>query len=371
MIYFDNAATGGVKPENVVGAAAAAMRACANPGRSGHALSLACAERVQKVRGMLCEFFGAPSSDRVVFTKNCTEALNIALLGCIKEGDKVVTTVAEHNSVLRPLKHLESSGVAVRYAPLTRGGGIDIRTLSDMAQGACAVVVTLASNVTGAAPDIAAVRRAIPADALLICDGAQACGHQKIDISALGIDALAVAGHKGMMGIQGSGALIMSARCHPRPLMFGGTGSASYDLDMPDFYPDRLEAGTLSYPAIVSLGEGVLWLSTRLYENRDYLVYLTDKLLRGLEEIPFITLYSRTNPFGIVAFDVRGMPSEEVAERLSREHGICVRGGLHCAPLMHGALGTSGLVRASLSPFNTAGEVEYFLKAVRGLHACA
>ena len=153
--------------------------------------------------------------------------------------------------------------------------------------------------------------------------------------------------------------------------MFGGTGSASYDLDMPDFYPDRLEAGTLSYPAIVSLGEGVLWLSTRLYENRDYLVYLTDKLLHGLEEIPFITLYSRTNPFGIVAFDVRGMPSEEVAERLSREHGICVRGGLHCAPLMHGALGTSGLVRASLSPFNTAGEVEYFLKAVRGLHACA
>ena len=240
MIYFDNAATGGVKPENVVGAAAAAMRACANPGRSGHALSLACAARVQKVRGMLCEFFGAPSADRVIFTKNCTEALNIALLGCIKEGDKVVTTVAEHNSVLRPLKHLEGLGVVVRYAPLTRSGDIDIRTLSAMAQGACAVVVTLASNVTGAAPDIAAVRRAIPADALLICDGAQACGHQKIDISALGIDALAVAGHKGMMGIQGSGALIMSARCHPRPLMFGGTGSASYDLDMPDFYPDRL-----------------------------------------------------------------------------------------------------------------------------------
>ena len=162
MIYFDNAATGGVKPENVVGAAAAAMRACANPGRSGHALSLACAERVQKVRGMLCEFFGAPSADRVIFTKNCTEALNIALLGCIKEGDKVVTTVAEHNSVLRPLKHLEGSGAVVRYAPLTRSGDIDIRALSAMAQGACAVVVTLASNVTGAAPDIAAVRRAIP-----------------------------------------------------------------------------------------------------------------------------------------------------------------------------------------------------------------
>lgn len=371
MIYFDNAATGGFKPDCVTGAAYAALRNCANPGRSGHRRSLACAERVYACRKAIASFFGAPSPDRVAFTKNCTEALNIAILGGVGSGGKIVSTVAEHNSVLRPLQYLEDMGTNVELAPLTADGRIDCARLISMAQDAKAVIVTLASNVTGTSPDIAKIKANIPQDCLLICDGAQACGHQKIDISALGIDALAVAGHKGMMGIQGSGALIMSARCHPRPIMFGGTGSASYDLDMPDFYPDRLEAGTLSYPAIVSLGEGVLWLSTRLYENRDYLVYLTDKLLRGLEEIPFITLYSRTNPFGIVAFDVRGMPSEEVAERLSREHGICVRGGLHCAPLMHGALGTSGLVRASLSPFNTAGEVEYFLKAVRGLHACA
>ena len=364
MIYFDNAATGGYKPESVIAAAAAAMRACANAGRSSHALSLACAERVQAVRTILQDFFGAPNAEKVIFTKNCTEALNIALLGTLRPGDKVVTTVAEHNSVLRPLKYLENSGVTVRYAPLDRSGNVDLKQFAALSADASAAVVTLASNVTGVAPDIYAIKRSIPAQTMLICDGAQACGHERIDLTALGIDALAVAGHKGMLAMQGSGALIMSERFSPRPVMFGGTGSVSYDLSMPDFYPDRLEAGTLSYPAIISLGEGALYLKTRLYENRDRLVYLTDLLINGLSELPSVTVYSRTNPFGIIAFDVSGRPSESVAEELSQTYGICVRAGLHCAPLMHGALGTSGLVRASLSPFNTRGEVEYFLKVM-------
>ena len=362
MIYFDNAATCGSRPESVISAAAAAMRAGANPGRSGHALSLACAERVWAVRKTLQSFFGAPSAERVIFTKNCTEALNIALLGSLRPGDIAVTTVAEHNSVLRPLKFLEERGVAVRYAPLDKFGNINISALAEMSKGATAVIITLASNVTGAAPDIYAVKRAIPESAMLICDGAQACGHVAIDIAAAGIDALAVAGHKGMLAVQGIGALIMSGRFNPYPLTFGGTGSESYSRYMPDFYPDRLEAGTLNYPAIISLGEGALYLATRLYENRDYLVYLTDMLLDGLSRMPFVRLYSRTNPFGIVAFDVEGQPAEAVAGRLSRDYSVCVRAGLHCAPLMHDALGTSGLVRVSLSPFNTAGEAEYFLK---------
>ena len=146
--------------------------------------------------------------------------------------------------------------------------------------------------------------------------------------------------------------------------MFGGTGSASYSLDMPAFYPDMLEAGTLNYPAIVALGEGVLYLKPRLYEHIDYMVYLTEMVITGLAENANVKVYSRANPFGIVAFDVEGLPSEEVAARLSSEYSVCVRAGLHCAPLMHGALGSSGLVRASLSPFNTKGEALYFLKAV-------
>jgi selenocysteine lyase/cysteine desulfurase len=228
-------------------------------------------------------------------------------------------------------------------------------------------VVTLASNVTGCAPDIARLRSAIPSNVLLICDGAQACGHIKINMKESGIDALAVAGHKGMLGIQGSGALLFSDRINPDPITFGGTGSESNNLHMPNFYPDRLESGTLSYPAIVSLGEGALYLKSHMYENRDRLVYLTNILLNGLTKIGGVTLYSKTNPFGIVAFNIDNMQSEIAAYKLSEEYSICVRGGLHCAPLMHKALGTEGLIRASLSAFNTQPEVDFFLRAVKTL----
>ena len=368
MIYFDNAATGGFKPDGVISATAAALKLSANPGRSGHKLSLACAERVYAVRRLLAEFFNAPSPDRVAFTKNCTEALNIALLGTLSKGDKVVTTVAEHNSVLRPLHHLEKQGVSVYYAPLTPHGEVDVSALTAAArEGAKAVVVTLASNVTGTAPDITRIRSEIPHETLLICDGAQACGHQKVDISALGIDALAVAGHKGMLGIQGSGALIFSKRFNPNPVTFGGTGSESFNAEMPQFYPDRLESGTLSYPAIVSLGEGALYLQRHMYENRDRVLYLTDLMLNGLNNIEGVALYSKPNHFGIVAFSLQSLQSEMAAYRLSEEYSICVRGGLHCAPLMHEALSSDGLVRASLSAYNNEREVHYFLRAVEKL----
>ena len=346
MIYFDNAATGSFKPDGVISAATAALNNCANPGRSGHKASLACAERVYAVRALLKEFFGAPSADRVIFTKNCTEALNIAIFGALSAGDKVVSTVAEHNSVLRPLNFLEKSGVEVRLAPLTAHSDIDVEKLINLSKGAKAVIVTLASNVTGTSPDVARIRSAIPADTLLICDGAQACGHEEIDMTKSGIDALAVAGHKGMLGIQGSGALLFSERFNPAPLTFGGTGSESINLDMPDFYPDRLESGTLSYPAIVSLGEGALYLKNHLYENRDRTLYLTDLILNGLSVIEGVRLYSKPNPFGIAAFAFNNMQSELAAYRLSEEYSICVRGGLHCAPLMHRALGTDGLEAA-------------------------
>lgn len=366
MIYFDNAATGGFKPESVLNAAYAATKCPANPGRSGHRLSVACAERVYAVRKALASFFGAPSPDRVVFTKNCTEALNIALLGGGFSG-KIVSTVAEHNSVLRPLQYLEDRGARIDLAPLAPDGGIDCDRLAEMAQDACAVVVTLASNVTGAVTDIARIRAAIPKDCLLICDGAQACGHFPIDMAKSGIDALCVAGHKGMLGVQGSGALLFSSRFNPSPVLFGGTGSASFNLHMPDFYPDRLESGTLNYPAIASLGEGVLYLKSRIHEMRDRTIYLTDMLINGLHSIDGVKVYSKSNDCGIVAFQFPNMQSEEGAFRLSEEYSVCVRGGLHCAPLMHEALGTEGLVRASVTSFNSKGEVDYFLSAVRKL----
>ncbi len=371
MIYFDNAATGGYKPDEVLSAVSAALKLSVNPGRSGHRLSVACSERVFACRRALMEFFGGYSCDRTIFTKNCTEALNIALLGTLRPGDKVVTTFAEHNSVLRPLQYLEDNGVEVTLAPLAPSGEVNIAALASMVHADTrAVVITLASNVTGACPDIARLRSAIPPRVLLVCDGAQACGHIAINMRACGIDALAVAGHKGMYGIQGSGALLFSDRLDPRPLLYGGTGSYSRSLAMPDFYPDRLESGTLNYPAIVSLAAGVLYLKSHFNEERDKLFHLCSMVHSMLAEIPFVRLYSRPNYVGIAAFAVEGQDSEQAARRLSDEFSVCVRGGLHCAPLMHEALGTSsgGLVRASLSPFNTEREADLFAKAVAALN---
>lgn len=364
MLYFDNAATGGFKPDNVISAVVSALKCCANPGRSGHKLSVACLERVYACRKLLSEFFGGYGYERVVFTKNCTEALNIAILGTINSGDEVVTTVAEHNSVLRPLEFLKGRGVTVKYAPLNNKNEIDVPALTGMVtEKTKAVIITLASNVTGTAPDIAEVSRSIPESCLLICDGAQACGHIKIDMQKNGIDALAVAGHKGMLGIQGSGALIFSERFNPNPVTFGGTGSESHNLAMPDFYPDRLESGTLSYPSIISLAEGALYLSENLEKDAEKTFKMTAYICEKLSGMNGIKLYSRPNPFGVIAIGFKNLQSELAAHTLS-EMGICVRGGLHCAPLMHEALKSDGLVRVSLSAFNTQNECEQLVSAI-------
>ena len=318
-------------------------------------------------RKLICDFLGGYSYERTVFTKNCTEALNIALLGVLKEGDEVVTTVAEHNSVLRPIEHLKVRGVKVKYAPL-KDGQIDTDEILNLVTPSTrAVVVTLASNVTGAAPDIKGIKAKLPQDTLLICDGAQACGHVSVNMDECGIDILATAGHKGLLGIQGASALLFSERVNPEPVLFGGTGSESYKLDMPDFYPDRLESGTLSYPAIVSLGEGVMYLREHLDSHIKKVTAMTGYLVGELSKVSGVKLYSEANPYGIVAFDLSSMQSEMAAFRLSDEYSICVRGGLHCAPLMHKALGSEGLIRASVSAFNTESECERFVSAVKKL----
>jgi len=313
--------------------------------------------------------FGGYSPERVVFTKNCTEALNTAILGLIKDGDDVVTTCAEHNSVLRPLNKLALEGkVNCRIAPLDGAGEVTAENILPLiTKNTRAVIVTLCSNVTGAITDIKKLRAALPSDVLLICDGAQACGHIPIDMRDSGIDALAVAGHKGMCAIQGAGALIFSERCDIAPLTFGGTGSESLSLAQPDFYPDRLESGTLCFPAIASLFEGALYLKENFERDKKKLLEMCNYLHAEIKKINGFKLYSKPNPCGIVAFAHNEKQSEEVAQELSDKFSICVRGGLHCAPLMHKALGTddSGLVRASLSAFNRHDECERFVHALR------
>ncbi len=370
MRYFDNAATGGRKPDAVLTAVTAACKVCANPGRSGHKLSLACAKLVQDCRNALNDFFDGYGFDRVVFTKNCTEALNIALFGTLRTGDHVVTTSMEHNSVLRPLEALKKRGV-VTYdvCPLDHAGNITPDGVARLVKpNTRLVAVTAAANVNGAIPDLKKIRAALPENVLLLCDGAQGCGHLPLAMQKTGIDFLSVAGHKGMMGIQGSGALLFSSRVEPTPLLYGGTGTTSFSLDMPDFYPDGLEAGTLSFPALVSLLEGVRYLALRQKEIADTLTDYTQYFLRGLAKIEGYAPYSQPNPCGIVAFS-GSLPSERIADILSTKYDIAVRGGLHCAPLMHEALGTAdgGLVRASFSHFNSVKEIDALLLALRDI----
>ena len=372
MIYLDNAATGGEKPAAVQSAVLAAMQACANPGRSGHARSVACAQRVLACRRLLSDLFGGFGAERTVFTKNCTEALNLAITGGPRAGAHVVTTCLDHHSVLRPLEHARRTrGITYSVAPLTDGHLCPETVAALVTPATRMCCVTAASNVTGEAPDLAALRALLPAHVLLVADGAQAAGHLSVDMQTTGIDALALAGHKGLFAIQGAGALLLSARFTPEPVLFGGTGSESHSLEMPAFLPDRLESGTLSYPAVCSLAEGALLVGARRETFAKRQRATTSFFLEGLARLDGWKAYSLPNACGIAAFAHARIPSEEAANRLSEEHKIAVRGGLHCAPLAHKALGTfpAGLVRASFSPFQGEKEAAALLRALAALTA--
>ena len=376
MYYFDNAATGGRKPDPVLTVIHSAVKVCANPTRSGHKLALSCANTVQNCRNALNDYFNGHGFDRVVFTKNCTEALNIALLGVLKKGDHVITTAMEHNSVLRPLEFLRKNGV-ITYDVCPLRGDAENGNANVYAEDICSfiqpntrlVAVTAASNVTGAIPDIATVRALLPKHILLLCDGAQGGGHLDINMQKLGIDILCLAGHKGLHAMQGSGALLFSERAEPSPLLFGGTGSISMALDMPDFYPDALEAGTLSYPAIASLLEGVRYLNAHGKRIQSRLLMLSAYFLNGLRDLGVYKIYSKANSCGIVSFAHPQITSEQLASALSIKYDIALRGGLHCAPLMHEGLGTldDGLARVSFSHFNSEREIDVLLQALKEL----
>ena len=373
MIYFDNAATGGRKPDRVQAAVKGAIALCANVGRSGHKLSVSCAETVQKCRSLLSETFDGYGADRVIFTKNCTESLNIALLGLLKKGDHVVTTCLEHNSVLRPLEFLKRTGlITYDVCPLLNGEITPSQILRLVKPNTKLVALTCASNVTGKEVPVYEIRKVLPEKILLVCDGAQGGGHLPISMKKWKIDVLALAGHKGLFAIQGSGALLLSERCNPAPLTHGGTGSMSLSLQTPDFYPDALESGTLSYPAICSLYEGVQYLRANEREINEKTYYLTKYFLAQLDKRAY-KAYSSPNPCGIVAFSHLEIQSETISQILSDVFDIAVRGGIHCAPLAHKVLKTteSGLVRVSFSHENTRAEIDELLLALEKIHTAS
>lgn len=373
MIYFDNAATGGFKPRAVIDAADTVNRyLLANPGRSGHRLSITGAKSVLDTRTLIAELFGA-SADRVIFTKNCTEALNFAILGSVKEGGHVITTVYEHNSVLRPLFALEKRGIISLDIVFPKEGESIVSGIKEKINDKTYMIaVTAASNVTGEVLPIQQIGNlANDFSLLFLVDGAQAGGHIPIDIKKQNISFLALAGHKGLYGPMGSGALIINDDNDLEPIIFGGTGSESFSPDQPNLYPDKLESGTLNLPAIVALGEGVRYVKNNLLGFSKHLVSATATLIDGLKKVPKITCFSSPNPVGIVSFTHQTLPSTELADVLDKDYDVAVRGGFHCAPLIHKHLNTQevGMVRASLSPQNSSREIAYLINAVAKISA--
>ncbi|MCQ2398950.1 MAG: aminotransferase class V-fold PLP-dependent enzyme [Clostridia bacterium] len=373
MIYLDNAATGGFKIPSVTETATTVTKfLLANPGRSGHRLSVRGEEIVYSARKSVAKLFGVPTPNNVVFTANCTHALNLGILGTVKKGDHVVTTVFDHNSVLRPLFTLEKKGViSLTVVKKSLNGGFLPEIQRAINDKTSLVVMTGASNVTGEVSDFTAVGNYLKTlgdkKPLFMLDGAQAAGHIPIDIKSVNADLIALPAHKGIGGIQGCGALCIADGVEVEPTFAGGTGTESFSLLQPRCYPERLECGTLNLPAISAFKEAADFTRENVEKNGRLLFKRTEYLISRLGGIENVTVYSKPNPCGIVAFNVGGFDSEEIARRLNDDFDVAVRGGYHCAPLMHDYLKTKdrGAVRASASPFNTANELDGFLLAVK------
>ena len=377
MIYLDAAATSYQKPPEVYARAGAAMASlCANPGRSGHRPALEAGRAVYAVREPAAAFFGVSDPDRVVFTSNATDGLNLAIQGMARPGGHIVVTSMEHNSVLRPVKALEARGVShtvVWGDPVTgavTAGQIEAALRSETVL----VVCTHAANTTGTLMPIRAIaqvcrRRGIP----FLVDASQSAGTYAIPMEEWGIDLLACPGHKGLLGLRGTGLLCLGPGTAPAPLKQGGTGSFSMELDQPAALPDRYESGTLNTVGIASLGAGLAWLTAQGPEHvRRREEALCAQLLDGLADIGGIRVYGPRDAAqraAVVLLDVTGMDCSEAAFRLDRDYGICVRSGLHCAPLAHQTVGSgpAGAVRLSLGPFNTADEIGRTLEALSEL----
>ncbi|MBR2337305.1 MAG: aminotransferase class V-fold PLP-dependent enzyme [Clostridia bacterium] len=374
MIYFDNAATGGFKPFKSVDAGFNAMKNLnANAGRSGHKLSLYASEIVYDTRRALAKFFGA-SPERIVFTSNCTEALNVAIFGTYQRGCHAITTVTEHNSVLRPLYELKRRGeISLSVIPPSAGGVTAEDVEKHLTPSTKLVVINAVSNVTGVENDVTGIGRLLSnKDITYVVDGAQMAGHSEINVDNQLIDALCVAGHKGLLSSQGVGVLILGKSASVRPLVFGGTGSDSFSDDMPEFLPERLEAGTLNLPAICSLKAGLEYIDGNVNYVSSQLFSLSENLIVRLSRLPFIKLYSIPNKYGIVSFTHTDYPSQELSQILSDKYDIAVRGGFHCAPLMHKFLKTDklGTVRVSFAPQNTRREISSLISALKDISLC-
>jgi cysteine desulfurase family protein len=377
-IYLDNAATSWPKPEAVYRAVDRYQRELGAPaGRSAYAEAAEVGQAVDAARQGVAQLIGAKDARHLVFAFNGSDALNMALHGVLRPGDHVVTTVVEHNSVLRPLRDLEDRGlISVARVTCDAQGVVDAAAIrASLRPGTRLIALTHASNVTGAlqpAADVAEIAR--QHGALVLLDAAQSLGHLPLSVADLPVDLLAAPGHKGLLGPLGTGILYVrpGVEEHLASLRQGGTGSRSEEDRQPEELPDKYESGNLNAPGILGLGAAVDWLhQCGLEAVRRHERELCGRLIEGLRDIAGIQLYGPCDPsrqVGVVSLTVPNLDPQETAAALDAACRIQVRSGLHCAPLMHRALGTlsaGGTVRLSLGPFNTSDEIDAAVVAVK------
>ena len=419
MIYLDNGATSFPKPPGMAETMARCMKTyCGNPGRSGHYMSMKTGEEVYRARKIVAGLFHIKRPERLIFTMNTTGALNAGIKGVLCRGDHAVTTAMEHNSVLRPLKALEQGEITHTIVNCKECGTVEVKNiLGAIKQNTRLVICTHASNVTGTLQPIAELGAAIKEmncsrrpeqQILFLVDGAQSAGCVPIDVEKMCIDMLAIPGHKGLLGPLGTGALYVREGVDIYPVTEGGTGTASKERVQPLEFPEGFEAGTVNAPGIIGLGYSAAWVQRVGVENiQRHEEALVAPLHEALMNMDFVKVYgpdhfSETAPeaegeetassfseksavqkectralkTAVVTFnavDKDGkvhMSCEEVADRLSGEYGIAVRGGFHCAGLAHKTIGTwdTGAVRMSAGPFNTKKQIKIAIDAV--YHIC-
>ena len=388
MIYLDSAATSFYRPPCVAQAVAEAISSMGNCSRGAYKEALTGARVIYETRALLAEMLHGDGSEQVAFTANSTESLNIAIKGLIRPGDRVVTTVLEHNSVLRPLYEMEKLGAELvivgcekaeenadeeEKKRVKRLGKLDYRALqAAITPGTRAVVMTHASNLTGNCTDLAKIGEwCKKAGALFIVDASQTAGHFPVNMQESHIDVLCFTGHKGLMGSQGTGGLCVRKGLDIKPLLSGGSGILTFEKKHPSVMPTALEAGTLNGHGIAGLRAALLYIKEEgidTIRNREH--KLMKLFYEQVKEIPDIRIYgdfSQKDRAAIVSLNLGEEDSGEISDYLSAEYEIDTRSGGHCAPLMHGALGTvdQGAVRFSFSHFNTEEQVECAVQALK------
>lgn len=375
MIYLDNAATTMHKPKEVIDAVVEAMTSLGNAGRGANEASLSAARIIYGAREKLCRFFNGEDPRQIVFTSNSTESLNIAIKGLLEPGDHVITTMLEHNSVLRPLYEMEKKGVALTIIKADKKGRFSLEEMEAAIRPETKMIVcTNGSNLTGNYVDIGKVgEMAHRHDVLFVVDASQTAGVFPIDVRNMQVDVLCFTGHKGLLGPQGTGGMYVREGLAIRPLKSGGSGVQTYSKTHPREMPTALEAGTLNGHGIAGLRAGVEYIeNTGLDTIRAREQELMWRFYEGVKEIPGVTVYGDFDSrerCAIVSLNIGDYDSSEVSDALLTEYGISTRPGGHCAPLMHEALGTveQGAVRFSFAHSNTEEEVDIAINAVREL----